>query len=251
MPSRRAVSASLPCVTARVSRMACRSRSASVGLCSPSGKNTTSPSSTEPCFSARARPPNVTSRSRRFSPRCVTPSPRASIARRARWFAYSIRPYVSNTTTPSLNVSITACPRGAKLEWGARPGFFSRAGIRWITLAPGQSSRRHHHSLDPPCVGRSHKETLAPPAPPPCPRQALPLAARQPAQLAAQLLERVRSHGLPLATDDGEAHRPIERGQVARLQPPRLTLLKAQPHHPHPLLHLVVHGHSVAIQVHG
>ena len=96
-----------------------------------------------------------------------------------------------------------------------------------------------------------HASPELPTAPPPCPRQALPLAARQPAQLAAQLLERVRSHGLPLATDDGEAHRPIERGQVTRLQPPRLTLLKAQPHHPHPLLHLVVHGHSVAIQVDG
>jgi len=50
IPSRRAVSASLPCVTSRVSRWPGARDRPKRGLAPPSARNTTSPSSSEPCF---------------------------------------------------------------------------------------------------------------------------------------------------------------------------------------------------------
>src|SRR3989442_4012348 len=261
MPSRRAVSASFPCVTSSVSRMAWRSRSASVGL-SPlaPGRNTTSPSSSEPCFSVRVRPPKALSRSRRLSPRWGAPSPSASRVRRARWFAYRIRPYGSKTTTPSLNVSITACPSGAKPTGAGRLGVFSLAGIRpCIAEVARQGSRQHHISKTRGACGGHNSRTrlLATPAPPtpastaasaaPC--EALPFSPGQAAQLAAQVLQRIGPHRLALAPEHCEADRPVERGQIARLQPPCLAFLETQPHHADPLLHLVIHGHAVPVEV--
>ena len=77
-----------------------------------------------------------------------------------------------------------------------------------------------------------------------------PLPAREAAELAAQVLHRVRPHGLPLPAEHGEPHRPVERRQVPGLKPAGLAFLETQPHHAAALFHLVVHRHAIAVQVH-
>src|SRR2546422_8399792 len=67
------------------------------------------------------------------------------------------------------------------------------------------------------------------------PCEALPFSPGQAAQLAAQVLQRIGPHRLALAPEHCEADRPVERGQIARLQPPCLAFLETQPHHADPL----------------
>src|SRR5438552_2940628 len=83
------------------------------------------------------------------------------------------------------------------------------------------------------------------------PRQALPFPPGQTAQLAAQLLQRIRPHRLTLAPDDRKADRSVERGQIPWLQASRLALLEAQPDDADPLLHFVIHRHAITVQVDG
>src|SRR5439155_302138 len=79
------------------------------------------------------------------------------------------------------------------------------------------------------CGGHNSRTRLlatpAPPTPPPtaasaAPCEALPFSPGQAAQLAAQVLQRIGPHRLALAPEHCEADRPVERGQIARLQPP-------------------------------
>src|SRR6266566_2728714 len=166
----------------------------------------------------------------------------------------------SKTTTPSLNVSITACPSGAKPSGAGRLGVFSLAGIRpCIAEVARQGSRQHHISKTRGACGGHNSRTRplatpAPPTPPPtaasaAPCEALPFSPGQAAQLATQVLQRIGPHRLALAPEHCEADRPVERGQIARLQPPCLAFLETQPHHADPLLHLVIHGHAVPVEV--
>src|SRR5205823_4496485 len=88
---------------------------------------------------------------------------------------------------------------------------------------------------------------LAPPSPAAASHQALPLPARQPAQAATQLIERVRAQRFALAPQHRKAHRAIEWRQVRGLEPAGLAFLEAQPYDAHSTLDLVVHGDAVAV----
>jgi len=134
----------------RVSPRACRDRLAlAIGPASgsppPSGRNTTSPSSSEPCFRVRARPPNAMSRSRVCSA-AMRPAVRKPVEGTPALAGRIQHPAVRGRTRPgpSLNVSIHGCPRGAKLCGAGRLGVFSLATIRsCITEFAGQGSREH------------------------------------------------------------------------------------------------------------
>src|SRR5207245_996695 len=61
----------------------------------------------------------------------------------------------------------------------------------------------------------------------------------------------IGANRLALAAEYGEPDRPVERGQVTRLQAARLPFLESQPGHPCPRLDFVVDGHAVTVAVHG
>src|SRR5207244_8633583 len=115
------------------------------------------------------------------------------------------------------------------------------------------------HSLPPPPSPRPPPpppttvtpSSPAPPAPPAGPRQPLPLTAGQATQLPPQVVEGIGANRLALAAEYGEPDRPVERGQVTRLQAARLPFLESQPGHPCPRLDFVVDGHAVTVDVHG
>jgi hypothetical protein len=92
---------------------------------------------------------------------------------------------------------------------------------------------------------------LPTPAPSAAPRQTLALSTGQAAQLPAQVLERIGPHGVTLAAEHREAHRPVERRQIPRLQAAGLPFLEAETHHPDALLDVIINGDPVAIQMHG
>src|SRR5437867_231691 len=85
--------------------------------------------------------------------------------------------------------------------------------------------------------------------PPPLPLPPLPVRAPALAELAPQVIEGIRAQRLPFPTHHGEARRPVERGEVPHLESPRLALLEPQPHDANAVLHLVVQGDPIAVQV--
>src|SRR5206468_8019623 len=143
-------------------------------------------------------------------------------------------------------------------DWGS---FLSQAYVLALAEVARQSSRQHHISKTRGACGGHNPRTrllatpTAPTTPPaaasaaPC--EALPFSPGQATQLAAQVLQRIGPHRLALAPEHCEADRSVERGQIARLQPSCLAFLETQPYHADPLLHLVIHGHAVPVEVDG
>src|SRR2546429_181241 len=120
---------------------------------------------------------------------------------------------------------------------------YREAGTEFRPAPPSKRAPPHRAELTP-----ASEVPLAPP-PPSTAHQAHPLLARQAAELAPQVLQRVGTHRLTLAAQYRKTHRTIEGRQVAGLEPARLSLLEPQPDHARPLLHVVIHGHAVAVQV--
>src|SRR6266550_838651 len=253
MPSRRAASASRPPVRCSVSTIAWRSRSASVRGASACDRNTTSPRLVPPERSGVTRPPNATSRSRSASARCAAASSSISASRRADSFAYTSRPYASNSTTPSLSDSITALPRG-ETEWGGGSVVVLSLGAIYLSGYSTWSSRFHSVavSLGDPTrrADVTGPRALSAGAPPlAAAHQPLAIRAGQARQLPVQLRQRIGAHRFPFTTLHDEPDRPVQLGEVALPQASRLSLFQSYAHHPPARLHFVLERDPIAVQV--
>src|ERR1044071_7282852 len=151
---------------------------------------------------------------------------------------------------------MTARTRGVKVAGVLPAGLTGLSIIRWLSSYKARYPKvsfRSARALGS-CQGEtrpSGKRVLAPSWPAAAPCRSRPRGAAQPPQALPQLIDRAGPHRVVLAARHGVAHGTIEAGKIPRLQAPGLALLQPQPHHPDPVLDVVVHRHTVTIEEDG
>src|SRR2546430_16311612 len=150
----------------------------------------------------------------------------------------------STPPPPPPNDSKPAWPGGAKERGAGRLVVLSRGAITDCILGCRVRVSGSIAVIErtPPSY-RGHNRpgsSLAPP-PPPAAHQPHPFLTGQAAELAPQVLQRIRTHRLTLTAQHRKTHRTIEGREGARLEPARLPPLGPVPGYTGPLLPLVIH----------